>query len=105
ALPEGERVRLLEKELLARRPLLATGAEPGAEAERALAFLGELRRAARVYGADAYGSSIVSMAEGASDVLEALLLAKEAGIPDINVTPLFETLADLDASRDVMRTL
>jgi len=105
ALPEAERVRLLERELASRRPLLAVGAKPGEEAERALAFLAELRRAGRVYGGAAYGSSIVSMAEGASDVLEALLLAKEAGLPDIDVTPLFETLADLDAARAVMTTL
>lgn len=105
ALSEDERVSLLERELLIRRPLLPMDAEPGEEAQRALAFLAEFRRAGRVYGRDAYGSSIVSMAEGASDVLEALLLAKEAGVPDIDVTPLFETLADLDASEEVMRRL
>lgn len=105
ALTEEQRVEVLERELESQRPLLTRGAKPGDEAERALAFLDELRRAGELYGPQAYGSSIVSMAEGASDVLEALLLAKEAGVRDLNVTPLFETLADLDASKDVMQQL
>ena len=105
ALREAERVALLQRELTSPRPLLARGATPGAEAERALEFLEELRRANSLYGEGAHGSSIVSMAEGASDVLEALLLAKEAGVANIDVAPLFETLTDLDAAPAVMRTL
>ncbi len=105
SLAEPERVALLEGELESMRPLLRADAQPGDEAERALAFLHELRRARQVYGEGAYGSSIVSMTEGVSDVLEALLLATEAGLPDIDVTPLFETLADLDAAPAIMRRL
>lgn len=105
ALEEPERVALLERELLAVRPLLPRGVKPGAEAERALGFLEEFRRAAEAYGEGAHGSSVVSMAEGASDVLEALLLAKEGGVRNIDVTPLFETLADLDAAPRVMGEL
>ncbi len=105
ALPEGERVKVLTQELSTPRPLLPTSAQPSEEAERALAFLTEMRRARQLYGPEAQGSTIVSMAEGASDVLEALLLAKEAGVQDIDVTPLFETLDDLDRADGVMRSL
>ena len=35
------------------------------------------------------------MAKSASDVLEVLLLAREAGIGDVDIVPLFETIDDL----------
>lgn len=105
ALPERERIAVLARELASPRPLLGRGASMAPEAERALAFLAEFRRAADLHGAGAHGSTIVSMTEGASDVLEALLLAKEAGVGEIEATPLFETLADLRAAPGVMREL
>ena len=105
SLPEEEKVGLLAQELATRRPLAAPDADVGEDAHRALAFLREMRRAGERYGADARGSTIVSMTEGASDVLEALLLAKEAGVPDLDVTPLFETMADLGAAPGVLERL
>ncbi|MFO7546922.1 MAG: phosphoenolpyruvate carboxylase [Trueperaceae bacterium] len=104
-LPEDAKVELLARELATRRPLAAPDADVGEDAQRALAFLREMRRAGDLYGADARGSTIVSMTEGASDVLEALLLAKEAGVPDLDVTPLFETMADLGAAPGVVQRL
>ncbi len=105
SLPEAQRVAVLARELGSPRPLLGPRASVAAEAERALAFLAEFRRAADRHGDDAHGSTIVSMTEGASDVMEALLLAKEAGVTEIEATPLFETLADLRAAPRVMRDL
>ena len=105
ALPEADRVPLLAELLDSRRPLAPDDAELGDEADRALAFVRELRLAARHYGPGAYGSTIVSFSHGASDVLEALLLAKQAGLEDIDATPLFETLADLEAAPDVVAQL
>ncbi len=105
SLPEPRRVEVLAAELASPRPLLAPGAGIAPEAERALAFLREFRRVEGLLGPDAHGSTIVSMTAGVSDVLEALLLAKEAGVTRIDATPLFETLADLEAAPGIMRGL
>ena len=105
ALDEAERVNVLARELASTRPLLAHGAAIGEEAERALEFLAEFRHMEDTHGAAAHGSTIVSMTAGVSDVLEALLIAKEAGVTEIEATPLFETLADLEAAPGIMRDL
>ncbi len=105
ALSEDERVDLLGRELASARPLVRSGESVGPEADRALAFLRELAVAKQELGASAAGSYVVSFTEGASDVLEALLLAKEADAGDIDATPLFETLADLEAAPDVLKRL
>ena len=105
ALPEEERVRLLAEELRVPRPLAAPTAVVGAEAERALAFLDVFRNVQEDMGEEATGSYVVSMTEAASDVLEVLLLAKQADVRAIDATPLFETQDDLDAAPDVLRTL
>src|SRR5690606_13883452 len=105
SLPKADKVPLLADLLESRRPLAPDDAVLGEEADRAIAFVRELRLAAERYGPGAYGSTIVSFSNGASDVLEALLIAKQAGLEDIDATPLFETLADLDAAPDVMEAL
>lgn len=105
ALAEEERVALLDRELANPRPLAAPDAVLGPEATGVLDVLRVVRRARRRHGDDAFGNYVVSMSEGASDVLEVLLLAKQAAVPDVDVTPLFETEADLRAAPDVMRAL
>ncbi len=105
ALAEDERVSLLARELATPRPLAPSWARFGEEATRALDSLKVLREVKERYGPEAVGATIVSFTNGPSDVLEALLLAKEAGIPDIDATPLFETLDDLRRAPAVMRSL
>ncbi|MDZ7801515.1 MAG: phosphoenolpyruvate carboxylase [Trueperaceae bacterium] len=105
SLPEGERVRILGGELAEPRPLAAAGADLGPEAERALAFLEVFGQVQRDFGSRATGSYVVSMTEGASDVLEVLILAKQAGVMELDATPLFETRADLDAAPRVLAEL
>ena len=102
---EARRVRTLMDELRVPRPLAAADAELGDEAGRALAFLAVVREVQEEMGAAATGSYVVSMTEAASDVLEVLVLAKQAGVREIDVTPLFETQADLEAAPEVLRTL
>ena len=104
-LAEEDRVAILADELATPRPLAGPCAELGPEAEAALRFLDVVRWVQSDFGRDAFGSYVVSMTEGASDVLEVLVLAKQAGIRSIDATPLFETQADLDAAPDVLRTL
>lgn len=61
-------------------------------------------------GEHAFGPYIISMARTAADALAVLALASIAGCTDggmvpLDVAPLFETVADLEAAPDVMRML
>lgn len=51
--------------------------------------------AVRRFGPNVIRHLIISMAKSASDVLEVLLLGREAGIDDVDIVPLFETIEDL----------
>ncbi|HEX7021473.1 MAG TPA: phosphoenolpyruvate carboxylase, partial [Trueperaceae bacterium] len=102
---EARRVRLLAEELATRRPLAPAGAPLEAETRRALDFLAVFAEAQRAYGPQATGAYIVSMTEGVSDVLEVLVLAKQAGMTDIDPVPLFETGTDLDNAPGVLEQL
>lgn len=104
-LEEEARVKVLAEELASRRPLAPPGAPLGEEAERSLGFLGVLRDVQERFGTHAVGSYVVSMTEGVSDVLEVLVLAKQAGVAETDATPLFETRADLEAAPEVLRAL
>jgi len=65
-----------------------------------------LARAAHVYGREPLGPCIVSMTRGTADVLTVVLLARWAGcVPGLQVVPLFETLADLDAAPRILAEL
>ncbi|MBT8132077.1 MAG: phosphoenolpyruvate carboxylase, partial [Gammaproteobacteria bacterium] len=63
------------------------------------------------YGANAIGPFIVSMTQGADDVLSVLVLAHWAGMSDSNqhihldVAPLLETVDDLENGPAIMRAL
>ncbi len=105
SLDEAERVKLLADELTTKRPLAPYDAPLEDETKRALGFLAVFRRLQRRFGKDATGSYIVSMTNGVSDILEPLVLAKQAGVTDIDATPLFETVADLEAAPDILREL
>src|SRR5690606_34265369 len=103
--PEEERVALLAELLGSPRPLASAAVKVDEESYKSLEFRRVVRWAKERYGTQAIGSTIVSFSTSASDVLEALLLAKEAGLPDIDATPLFETLDDLGRAPAVMREL
>jgi phosphoenolpyruvate carboxylase len=102
ALDEDARVALLARQLEDPRPLVPVrlpytpAAREVIETFRTMAaILGEL-------APESIQTVIVSMTRGPSDVLAALLLAREAGV-DVDVAPLFETLDDLAAAPAVMR--
>ncbi|MCI0678462.1 MAG: phosphoenolpyruvate carboxylase [Actinobacteria bacterium] len=100
----GERrVTLLTEELEQARPLSGLTTTLGEEAERTLGTFHAIREAKSRYGEQVIESYIVSMTESAADVLEAVVLAREAGLIDlrrgvarIGLVPLVETIDDLD---------
>lgn len=81
------------------------------EAREALEIARTRRRADRLYGVDATGLSIVSMAQGPDDALACIFLARAAGYVDatkavpMDVAPLFETVDDLQRAPATMREL
>ena len=85
-------------------------ASPDAEAARTLEVFKAIADCRARFGPDAVGPYIISMAQGADDVLAVLLLARWGGLGGpghvaLDVAPLFETVADLEGSADVMRAL
>lgn len=118
ALSEDRKTRVLRREIMNPRPLLA---DPGAISDGARNILETfhvVRQAQRRLSPRAVTTYVISMTHGVSDVLEVLLLAKEAGLSrwhaaddgaqlssDIDVVPLFETIEDLRGCDRLMRSL
>ncbi len=105
SLDEEGRLEVLAAELRNPRPLRAPGVDVGEDTNRVLSVLDVARRALE-REPESIGSYIISMTDAVSDMLEVLLLLKEAGLwrmaPDgtvtclLDVVPLLETVADLD---------
>ncbi len=111
SLDEEARVALLLRELGDRRLLRTPFAHYG---EETLKELGVADAAAEVlarFGPRALGRYVVSKTDSVSDMLEPLVLLKQAGLVEggpeprtrILVSPLFETIADLEHAPDIMR--
>jgi phosphoenolpyruvate carboxylase len=104
---------LLMKLLADARPLRVMGGRYSAHALRELAIFEAARRMRERFGAQAIRQYVVSHTESASDLLEVLLLQKEAGLmqgtlddqatADLIVVPLFETIEDLRNAAPIMR--
>ncbi len=115
-LPEEEKLAVLERELDQPRPLLAPGAALSPPTRDLLETLriagGALRR-----DPGSLSCFVVSMTHEPSDLLEVLLLAKEAGLwragseggertaCPLDLVPLFETVEDLEAAGERMAAL
>jgi len=113
ALPERDRVDVLVAELSTRRPLVRDGAEISELAQKELDIVGVAARAVRLLGAAAIPAYIISMCQSVSDLLEAALLLKEAGLLDVSgdhpyapvgIVPLFETIDDLQRGATVVES-
>ncbi len=76
-----------------------------------LAVFRTLAEALPRYGPRAIGPYIISMSRSAADALAVLALANHAGFVDddgavpLDVAPLFETVGDLEAAADTLRSL
>ncbi|HEX2192073.1 MAG TPA: phosphoenolpyruvate carboxylase [Acidimicrobiales bacterium] len=111
-LSREERRRLLADELAGPRPLISAAARPPEAAQHALAILGATRQALDSFGDDTIESYVVSMTQGADDVLGVAVLAREAGLVDlrsdvarIGFVPLFETVDALRSAGAVVDQL
>ena len=110
ALDEPARVALLERELASPRPLLSPHLAYGERTQGELAILRAAAELHALYGPAALPHYIISKAASVSDLLEVALLLKEVGLFTLerglamDIIPLFETIADLENARGVMRS-
>lgn len=102
---EDERTTWLTEELSTPRPLVATDARFGEETTETLNVFRVIRRALEEISNAAIRTYIVSMTREASDLLAVLVLAKQAGLKQLAVSPLFETIDDLRRAPEVMAQL
>ncbi|MEX2244081.1 MAG: phosphoenolpyruvate carboxylase [Fimbriimonadaceae bacterium] len=107
---EGERVKLLLNELENPRPLVAAEWRGTDRTEDVRGVFRTVRRIHASLGPEAAQCCIVSMTHGASDLLEVVLFAKDAGLLDgeklpFDVVPLLETIDDLEHGPALLREL
>lgn len=111
SLGESERVELLAGELATRRPLTGPDANLSELARKELDIVTAAARAVHVFGPQAVPNYIISMCQSVSDMLEAALLLKEAGLLDassdhpyapVGIVPLFETIDDLQRGSAIL---
>ncbi len=99
---EQERQAFLLRELQGRRPLVPRNWEPSDPVREVLATCEVVAQQTP----QALGSYVISMASKPSDVLNVILLLREAGMKfPMRVVPLFETLSDLQGAPDSMAAL
>ncbi len=113
SLTEEEKIEVLEKELRNPRPLSPFKSLRSEVAEKVMSVFEEIRDMITL-DPNSFGSYIISMAHGVSDMLEVLILAKELGLwtidgdevaSKLDVVPLFETIEDLEESSNHMAVI
>jgi len=109
---EEQRVDWLLAELQTRRPLLPPAARWSEATAETFAVFRMLKRLQQEFGERICRTYVISMSHTVSDLLEVLLLAKEAGLVDpqsqrasLLVVPLFETVEDLQGAPAVLERL
>ena len=112
AMGGGQKLTVLSNELAGTRPLSSATTELSPEAAKTLGTFHALREAKKRYGQQVIESYIISMTETPVDVLEAVVLAREAGLVDlrrgiaeIGFVPLVETINDLRGSETLLDNL
>jgi phosphoenolpyruvate carboxylase len=102
-LDRAGRLEVLTAELASRRPLSTVDTPLTDDARKTFAVFGTIREAQERVGPEVIESYIVSMTQGADDLLAPVVLAREAGLVDvaggrarIGFVPLLETIEELD---------
>lgn len=110
---ENERCELLRRELRNPRPLVRLHAKLSESSRSILDCFLVVRKAVKLEPGS-IGSLIISMTHDVSDLLEVMLIGKEAElvVPEgdtfrshVDIVPLFETIEDLENSRELMEQL
>lgn len=111
-LPEAARSLWLTTELQTRRPLIPGELPFSAKTQEVIETFRMLRKLQQEFGPNICCTYVISMSHEVSDVLEVLLLAKEAGLYDpatgtsaLQVVPLFETVEDLKKAPTIISQL
>ncbi|GAA4662409.1 phosphoenolpyruvate carboxylase [Gordonia humi] len=111
SLDEDEKVAVLSAELTSRRPLTSPEAVLSELATKELGVVYAAAAAVERFGPRAVPNYVISMCRSVSDMLEALVLLKEAGLyyvrngvptSSVRVVPLFETIEDLQAGAAIL---
>ncbi|NJP38339.1 phosphoenolpyruvate carboxylase [Alkalicoccus luteus] len=115
SMDEEEKLKLLESVLKDPRPLMLLNEDYSEETQKIFEVFKMIQRAHEEFGRRSIEVYLISMTQSSSDLLEVLVLAKEAGIyrvhvdgtveSNINVAPLLETVDDLIAGPKIMQTL
>lgn len=113
ALTEDEKISLLNNLLNDPRPITSPYHVYTESTKECLEVYRTVYKAQEEFGTGCISKYLISMAQGASDILEVMVFAKEVGLfsrnADQSVTctlqavPLFETIEDLLAAPDIMR--
>jgi phosphoenolpyruvate carboxylase len=115
---EPERIELLTGMLRSPRPLTSPAVPVPAAAQRTVDLFRTIRECHVLYGTEVVRCYVVSFTRNVSEMLEVLLLAKEAGIfrwrsegdvlvpeSDLDIVPLLETVEDLRGAGTFLRGL
>jgi phosphoenolpyruvate carboxylase len=110
-LDEERRIKVLLAELAHQRPLLSPFTTYSEETAKELATLEAAAEVVNRYGKAALNAYVVSKSASVSDILEPLVLMKQVGLvwggaeprAAVKVSPLFETIGDLEAGPKILR--
>jgi len=115
SLEEKEKIEILTQQFLLTRPLIKSDDVFQSETHQVLQEFALIKWAQEHVSQEACNDYIISANSYVSDVLTALLLAKEAGLiqvyhgqvlsSKVDFLPLFETIEDLQASDEQMKVL
>src|SRR6266702_3884636 len=109
SLSEAGRTALLARELALARPLRSPQLAYSPQVERELGVAAAAARAQKRLGKAAVSNYVISHCESVSDLLEVGVLLREAGLArpdglDLDVIPLFESIADLERCGAIMES-
>lgn len=115
SLPEQDKLDVLTGLLQDPRPLISPFMSFSDETAQCIELFHIIRKAKEKFGEDAIRNYLISMTQGTSDLLEVLILAKEAGLygkkangeedafySRLHVVPLLETIDDLHRAEEIM---
>ncbi len=115
ALEEQQKIDLIVRLLKDPRPITSPYLQYTESTQECMDVYKTVKRAHERFGKESIRKYLISMTQGSSDMLEVMLLAKEFGlfqyqengetISTLQAVPLFETIDDLHAAPEIMKTL